>query len=82
MKKIEQLNPDDTIILSCAFRYALGRRTYVVSTVVERLKRVWPQLREGDRKRFKEEIREHERQFDLGHDCDKRDWYSILELED
>ena len=39
----------DPVILFCAFRYALGRRTYVVDTVCKQIHRSWETLSVSDR---------------------------------
>jgi len=70
----------DPILLFCAFRYALGRRTYVVNTVCQHIHRSWETLSVGDRKQFVEEILEHRDRFkSLGDVCDERDWLSIVD---
>lgn len=70
----------DAIILNCAFRYALGRSTYVVSVVVEQIHRVWDTLEDSQKMGFVREITEHKVKFGkLGHACDERDWNTIIE---
>lgn len=70
----------DHTILICAFRYALGRRTYVVGSVVREIHRVWNSLSEGDRELLVREIQEHRDNFgNLGHECDERDWMSVVD---
>jgi hypothetical protein len=71
----------DHTILICAFRYALGRRTYVVGSVVQEIHRVWNSLSEGDRELIVREILEHRERFgNLGHECDERDWMSVVDI--
>lgn len=55
---IDGNNTDEYIILFCAFRYALGRQTYVVSTVADILEASWNTLSSSQRKKFKKEIQE------------------------
>ena len=50
------LNEDITI--GCAFRYALGRMTYVVSSVCDEIERLAPTISEKTRRRFIVEIDE------------------------
>ena len=71
--KIETL--DDQIVLSCAFRYALGRRTYVVDTVVKAILENWEVLPRTDKARYKKEIIESE---SLGDKCNAKNWHRIL----
>jgi hypothetical protein len=70
----------DATILVCAFRYALGRRTYVVGCIVREIHRVWNSLSEGDRELIVREILEYRERFgNLGHECDERDWMSVVD---
>ena len=73
--------PDDVIIFS-AFRYALGRRTYVVGVVVDYIIENWRKFSIHDQERFVKEIKEQEKEFDLGMDMDKREWYRIVQLHE
>ncbi|MFN4973823.1 MAG: hypothetical protein ACK5GV_01100 [Bacteroidota bacterium] len=68
------------VILFCAFRYALGRRTYVVDYVTKAIHAYWPDMQESDKSIFANEIIEHyERYGNLGHDIDKEQWMSIVD---
>lgn len=70
----------DSTILICAFRYALGRRTYVVGSIVREIHRVWNSLSERDRELIVGEIGEYREKFgNLGHACDERDWISVVD---
>lgn len=73
------MTTDESIILSCAFRYALGRRTYVVSTIVNKILDSWDDIPQHSRDRFCKEIKEHEEMWDLGDNCDKAEWYKIIQ---
>jgi hypothetical protein len=71
---------DDRLVLICAFRYALGRMTYVVGVVVEIIHKNWDKFDDSTKGLFSREILEHQRMFNsLGHDCDTRDWMSIVD---
>jgi hypothetical protein len=73
---------DKELLIMMAFRYALGRRTYVVSYIVGIILDNWDQFDDSRKKQFKSEILEHERLYDnLGHDCDKQQWYKIVNKE-
>lgn len=73
---------DDRIVLSCAFRYALGRRTYVTDSVAKTIIDNWNDLPNTDKERYKKEIRDHKQEFgNLGDDCDEESWNKILELK-
>lgn len=68
------------IILMCAFRYALGRKTYVVDYVTKAIHSYWPEMRESTKSIFVKEITEHQEKFgNLGHDIDKQQWLSIVD---
>lgn len=79
MSKSKVISVDQSIVLGCAFRYALGRSTYVVGSVVSEILRNWDNLRDGDKERFVREIYEQEKKFGLGMECDKKDWYKIVD---
>ena len=67
-------------LIVCAFRYALGRATYVVSIVVKEIHSNWRELREADRELIVREILEHkERHGKIGHEMDEREWMTIVE---
>jgi hypothetical protein len=70
----------DHTILICAFRYALGRRTYVVGVIVEEIHRLWNSLSENDCELIVREILEHKKKFgNLGHECDEKEWMSVVD---
>lgn len=80
MEKIELKDPN--LILCCAFRYALGRRTYVVSAVVDEIINNWNNISIFDKQRFRKEILEYlELNGNLGHECDKQEWLRIINKE-
>lgn len=70
------------ILMFCAFRYALGRRTYVVGTIVDILEANWGHMHSSRREMFKKEIREAMDKDRAGSVWDVQDWERILELED
>jgi hypothetical protein len=71
---------DDNIILFCAFRYALGRRTYVVSTVIRRLIDQYLNIHPVDREKYVEEIDKADKENDLGSSYDREDWMKVKAL--
>ena len=73
---------DQRDILICAFRYALGRCTYITHTVAEAIKHAWPQLSAHDRELYQREIRQAIEMDRAGHSCDVASWESILKLDD
>ena len=70
------------IILFCAFRYALGRSTYVVGTISDIIIANWDHMTPLRRQLYKNEIREAITHNKCGWECDVKDWNRILELED
>lgn len=74
---------DDTdyaVILLCAFRYALGRRTYVVDTVVKEIHNAWVDLGEGDKELIVREILDYKARFGtIGDSFDEDAWMSIVD---
>ena len=68
-------------ILFCAFRYALGRRTYVVSEVVDELVFHWRELEPKYKKIICDEIKDAIDTGNAGMDCDIELWQKVLNLE-
>ena len=64
-------------VLLCAFRYALGRRSYAVGMIVEEIMSNWDVLDDSKKKLIQDEIREAD---SLGMECDKEQWNRILKL--
>lgn len=77
--------PDEFIVIS-AFRYALGRRTYIVGDTVDWLIANWPAFRLTTRAQIRKEL---DQAFDdaaagrvyvLGADMDREDWLKLWEF--
>ena len=67
------------LTLGCAFRYALGRRTYVVSHVVDEILNNWEELSKSFKERTVKEILEYKKDYKtLGDICDETDWMKIV----
>jgi hypothetical protein len=77
--EIEQSLPlNQEIVLSCAFRYALGRATYVVGSICEELIRLLDVLPENFKYRTAKEIQEYQDEHGkAGWDCDNDEWNYI-----
>lgn len=74
---------DDIDILIYAFRYALGRRTYAVGTVVDIIMDNWGELPANTIELIVREIREHLAIYgNLGMECDKAQWFRIIDKYD
>jgi len=81
--KKKPLTLNEEIVLGCAFRYAIGRQTYVVSSVCEELQRHYPILNKSFKERIVKEINEHYKQYgSLGHEIDEIEWRNIQFLFD
>ncbi len=76
------LSAEDLQLLLCAFRYALGRMTYISQSVSDRIKTEWTRLPAYSRAQFKREIREAIAAKSAGMPMDVACWESILELGD
>ena len=70
----------DQDFLFLAFRYALGRKTYVVSMVVDELIKQWPNLNDANKSKIKTEIEQAIYEDLAGWDCDVVEWKKILNL--
>ena len=76
--KIE--NDDDRLILIAAFRYALGRCSYMPSVVAGVLAQCWADLTEHDQRLIRREIDEAIERGHAGMDCDVATWKLVLAL--
>ena len=77
---LEDVNQD--IFLFCAFRYALGRRTYVPSVIERIIIDNWDNMPSVTREKFKKEIREAISRNCAGDIYDVEGWSRILDLGD
>jgi hypothetical protein len=82
--------PDDIMVIA-AFRYCVGRRTYMVGYGAEWLVRLWPTLAERARFVIQRDLEEDFRRDDqaraegaeykpLGMDMDRREWEKVRAL--
>jgi len=78
--KVPELDTNDRILLNCAFRYALGRMTYVVGSVVTQLIKAYPIINIHDKLRIAKEIEEAIAEGHAGWDCDVADWKRVMHL--
>jgi len=81
----------EELMVIAAFRYCLGRRTYIVETCAEWIVKMWPVFSKGNRmlivRDLEEAFREDDRQRaegdrykTLGDDCDRRAWEKVRAL--
>ena len=84
MEKVEKTNDfefkEPRIVLICAFRYALGRSTYMPSVIVDEIVLNWDKLTEHDKKQIKDDIKHAIKHDMAGMGCDVRTWEKILKL--
>ena len=73
---------DDRLILIAAFRYALGRMSYMPSVVAGVLTQCWPDLTEHDQRLIRREIAEAIERGHAGMSCDVATWRRVLALGD
>ena len=74
------LDDDFSLVMICAFRYALGRMTYVMSTVPEFIEKNIEKVLTKDIELMCREITEYEEQNCLGMSCDKKNWIDFREF--
>jgi len=65
-------------IVFYAFRYALGRRTYAVSDVVDYLKENWEELDNQTQVQIRNEIGKAIDREQAGSHCDIKKWRELL----
>ena len=81
----------DDLMAVAAFRYCLGRMTYIVSDCACWLIEQWPNIAENARKVIQRDLedafkRDDEARADgndykpLGHDCDRMQWEKVRRL--
>lgn len=71
------------ILLFCAFRYALGRQTYVVGAIADIIKANWNHMPQSRRDMFRKEIEEAiEKGYAGSVNIDVPEWLSILHMVD
>ena len=75
---------DDEHVLICAVRYAMGRRTYIVSIVCNYVKSKIPELSDHCIDLLIRDIEEEIKRCcwirrSLGDECDEIEWYNLLE---
>lgn len=77
-KQLEMRPDEQREILIYAFRYALGRSSYSVSTVVKIILDNWDIISESDKKLFNREILEAKKMNNIGMEMDARSWMKIV----
>lgn len=76
------MNIDNQIVLDCAFRYALGRMTYVTEAVSNIIIDCWDAIPDSRKEMYCKEIKEAIKNDTIGMECDKISWKRILLLNE
>jgi len=65
---------NDQLVLICAFRYALGRATYVPSMIAEELESNWKEFDPWQQEQILDDIDKAVKLGYAGMDCDSKMW--------
>ena len=88
---LDAMSGHDHLMVIAAFRYCLGRMTYIVGDCASWLIKIWPYLSKETQNIIKRDLeeaftrddedREAGRDFKaLGHDCDRAEWSRVRKL--
>ena len=72
------MKQDYELILLAAFRYALGRKTYIVGTVVDYLLNEWDSVGYTLKAQMQSEIKQAIKSGNAGMDMDIKQWERLL----
>ena len=81
VEKCRRMHADDLMVIS-AFRYSLGRASYVVGACVDWIITYWPKLQGNTRRLIVREIKEAFKKGAYGMEMDKKAWQMVLERAD
>lgn len=70
----------DDLMTLAAFRYCLGRKTYIVSHCVDYLRKHWDQIPINTKALICKEIEKAFETKSYGMEMDKKEWQRILDL--
>lgn len=76
------MDKDFNLALFGAFRYAIGRKTYFVETIVDLILRRWSEIENGFKLLMVDEIKHAIKNNKAGMDMDVEQWKKILEKEE
>ena len=85
--KTIELTDELELMLSCAMRYCMGRRTYIVDDFCKYIESVMKDLSITELERMQEDFDNHSSNVDTGFaswgdDCDKQNWMKFKEKLD
>jgi len=66
------------LMVLAAFRYCLGRTSYIVGCCVDWLIKYWPEIDENTRKIILDETKRAIEKGDAGDRCDVTDWKRLV----
>jgi len=69
---------DSRLVLIAAFRYALGRMTYMSSAIVEEIVANWDKISDSDKILYIREINEAIEMGHAGMQCDIQSWKRVI----
>ena len=74
------MDNDDQTMLVCAFRYALGKRTYVTSVVARKIIKLWKEIPKVLQEALQDEITKALNDGKAGDQPDIAEWTQVLYL--
>jgi hypothetical protein len=88
---LDAMSGHDHLMVIAAFRYCLGRMTYIVGDCASWLIKIWPYLSKETQNIIKRDLEEAFTRDDedreagrdykaLGHDCDRAEWSRVRKL--
>ena len=80
MKELTLTQLETKLLFWMAFRYALGRSTYIVNDMIRLIKINWGNMRGDEQAKFKQEINQAIDRGHAGMEIDVIEWRKILEL--
>lgn len=80
--ELDMSDVNQDILMFCAFRYALGRQSYVVGSIVDIMKANWSGFGIHRRAMYKNEIRDAIKRNRCGSKYDIDEWKKLLALPD
>lgn len=79
----KKISVNEEVVLFCAFRYALGRKTGVVSSVCAELKKNYHSFSTNSRNMIAQEIQDYQDKYgNVGMDFDNIEWNLVKWLFD
>ena len=77
--EVDAHHGDFGLVLNCAVRYAIGRRTYVPSSIIAFIMPILSKLDDRTIHCFDQDIVDAKYSGGYGDECDERDWMNFHE---